>query len=143
MATFRATINSPLPPDEAFRRMAAFERVPEWDPATTASVRIGPDGLGAEYDVTTTFGGKTQTIRYRTTAHEPPRRFVVEATLPNGIGLRDEITVGSDGTGSSVTYDARILPKGIWKLANPVFHLVFARIGGRAVPLIRRYLDVA
>ena len=143
MATFRASISSPLPPDEAFARMAAFERVPEWDPATMASVRIGPDGLGAEYDVTTRFGGRTQVLRYRTTTHEPPGRFVVEATLPNGIGLRDEITVTSAGSGSTVTYDARILPTGIWKLANPVFQLVFARIGARAVPLMRRYLDAA
>lgn len=140
MATFRATINSPLPPEEAFSRMAAFERVPEWDPATTASVRIGAPGPGAEYDVTTKFGGKTQTIRYRTTVHEPSQRFVVEAKLPNGIGLRDEITVTANGPGSAVTYDARILPRGIWKLANPIFQLVFARIGARAVPLIRRYL---
>jgi hypothetical protein len=49
--------------------------------------------------------------------------------------------VTADGAGSAVTYDARIVPKGIWKLANPVFQLVFARIGARAVPLIRRYLD--
>ncbi len=124
--------------------MAAFDRVPEWDPATTASTRVGDaTGLGAEYDVTTRFGGRTMVVRYRTTVYEPGRRFVVEATLPNGVGLRDDITVAPDGAGSVVTYDARIVPKGLWRLADPIFHLVFTRLGGRAVPEIRRFLGNA
>jgi hypothetical protein len=144
MATFRAQIRSPLPPDEAFARMAAFDRVPEWDPATSASSRIGAaPGLGTEYDVTTTFGGRTMLVRYTTTAYEPPRRFVVEARLPNGVGLRDEITVAPDGPGSVVTYDARIVPKGLWRLADPVFHLIFTRLGARAMPGIRAFLGAA
>jgi hypothetical protein len=141
MARFRAEIATPLSPDEAFARMAAFERVPEWDPATSASTRIGEPGVGAEYDVATRFAGRTLSVRYRTTAHEPPRRFVVEASLPNGVVLRDEITVAPGGEGSVVTYDARIVPSGIWRLADPIFQLVFARTGARAVPLIRKYLS--
>lgn len=141
MATFRAEIRSPLPPAEAFARMAAFDRVPEWDPATTASIRLGPEtGLGAEYDVTTRFGGRTMVLRYRTTVYAPPTRLVLEATLPNGNALRDEITVAPDGAGSCVTYDARIAAKGLWRLADPIFQLVFTRVGARAVPEIRRFL---
>jgi len=140
MARFHAEIVTPLAPAEAFSRMAAFERVPEWDPATSASTRIGEPGIGAEYDVTTRFAGRTMVLRYRTTAHEAPNLFVVEATLPNGVALRDEITVASRGDGSVVTYDARIAPTGIWRLADPIFQLVFSRIGARAVPHIRAYL---
>ena len=144
MATFRAEIRSPLPPDEAFARMAAFERVPEWDPATTASTRLGPEaGLGAEYDVTTRFAGRTMLVRYRTTAYAPPTRLVLEATLPNGNALRDEITVAPEGTGSCVTYDARIAATGLWRLADPIFQLVFTRVGARAMPEIRRFLDAS
>ena len=122
--------------------MAAFERVPEWDPATSQSTRLGDAaGLDTEYDVTTRFGGRTMVVRYRTTAFEPGRRFVVEATLPNGVGLRDEITVAPDGAGSVVTYDARIAPNGVWRLADPIFHLIFTRLGARAVPEIRAFLS--
>lgn len=63
MASFGAEIRSPLPCDEAFARMAAFDRVPEWDPATSASTRRGPKGPGAEYDVTTRFAGRTMEVR--------------------------------------------------------------------------------
>lgn len=141
MARFHAEITSPLSPDVAFARMAAFDRVPEWDPATSASTRCGEStGLGAEYDVTTRFGGRTILVRYRTTAYEPARRFVVEATLPNGVGLRDEITVAPDDAGSLVTYDACIAPRGLWRLADPIFHLIFTRLGARAVPGIRTFL---
>lgn len=142
MATFTTTVASPLPPDQAFARMAAFDRAPEWDPATQASVRIGTEqGLGAEFDVTTGFGGKTHVVRYRMSAYEPPQRFVLDAVLPNGIGLRDEISVAPDGTGSQVTYLARIHPRGLWRLADPVFTIVFRRIGARATPGLERYLD--
>ena len=141
MARFRAEISSPLPPDEAFARMAAFDRVPAWDPATSASTRVGEaTGLGAEYDVTTRFGGRTMVVRYRTTLFEPGRRFVVEAALSNGVELRDDITAAPDGAGSVVTYDARIVPKGLWRLADPIFQLIFTRLGARAVPEIRRFL---
>jgi hypothetical protein len=141
MARFHAEISSPLSPDEAFARMAAFDRVPEWDPATSASTRLGESpGLGVEYDVTTRFAGRTMVVRYRTTAYEPGQRFVVEATLPNGVNLRDEITVAPDGAGSVVAYDARIVPKGVWRLADPIFHLIFTRLGARAVPEIRAFL---
>ena len=142
MATFTTTVASPLPPDQAFARMAAFDRAPEWDPATQASVRVGTEReLGAEFDVTTAFGGKTHVVRYRMNAYEPPHRFVLDAVLPNGIGLRDEISVVPDGTGSQVTYLARIRPHGLWRLADPVFTVVFRRIGARAIPGLRRYLD--
>ena len=142
MAKFITTIVSALPPHEAFARMAAFDRVPEWDPATQASVLVGAErGLGAEFDVTTRFAGKTQNVRYRMSVYEPLHRFVLDATLPNGIALRDEITVAPDGTGSLVTYDARILPRGVWRLADPVFKVVFGRIGARATPGLERYLD--
>lgn len=141
MARFRTEIRSPLAPVDAFARMAAFERVPEWDPNTSASERVGDAvGLGAEYDVTTRFGGRTLVVRYRVTSHESPERFVIESDLPNGIHLRDEITVGPDGPGSLVTYDARIVPSGVWRLAEPLFQLVFRRIGAQAVGPLHRYL---
>ena len=143
MARFNTTIASPLPPDEAFARMAAFDRVPEWDPATEASVRVGDEtGKGAAFDVTTTFGGKTHVIRYTMSEHDPPRRFVLDARMPNGFALRDEITVAPGGGGGSlVTYDAVISPRGIWKLAAPILQRVFTRIGAKAIPGLRSYLD--
>lgn len=143
MASFRATIVSPLAPAEAFGRMAAFERVPEWDPATSASERIGAaPGPGTAYDVTTRFGRRTHVIRYDTTEFEAPTRFVLQATLPNGIRLRDTVTVAPDaGPGSVVTYEARIIPSGVWRLAAPILQLIFTRIGAKALPGMRRYLD--
>ena len=55
------------------------------DDRTSAVGRLvlvgGEPGIGAEYDVTTRFAGRTMVLRYRTTAHEAPHLFVVEATL--------------------------------------------------------------
>ena len=142
MARFHTTVASPLPPDEAFARMAAFERVPEWDPNTKAAKRIGEAaGVGSEFQISTVFGGRVLELVYRTTAFEAPRRLVLESSMPNGIQLRDEITVVPDGSGSRVTYDARILPKGFWRIAEPIFQMIFGRVGSRAIIPLSRFLD--
>ena len=142
MAHFQTTIASPLSPDEAFARMAAFERVTEWDPNTSIANRVGgATGLGSEFKITTAFGKRVMDLVYRTTAFEAPRRLVLESSLPNGINLRDEITVVPDGTGCRVTYDARILPKGFWRIAEPIFQMIFGKVGARAIIPLSRFLD--
>lgn len=142
MARFHTTIASPLSSDEAFARMAAFERVPEWDPNTRSAKRLGETtGLGSEFQISTVFGGRVLELVYRTTAFESPRRLVLESSMPNGIQLRDEITVVADGTGCRVTYDARILPKGLWRIAEPIFQIIFGRVGSRAIIPLSRFLD--
>ena len=50
-------------------------------------------------------------------------------------------TVVPDGTGCRVTYDARILPKGFWRIAEPIFQLIFGKVGARAIIPLSRFLD--
>lgn len=141
MARYRTTIESALAPAEAFAKMAAFERVPEWDPNTSSAQRVGDtQGLGSAFDVTTTFGRSTMLVRYTTTVHESPHRLVLEATLPNGNGLRDEITFAPSGSGAVVTYDARIFARGAWRLADPIFQVIFRRIGRRVIAPLTTFL---
>ncbi len=142
MARFVTTVPSSLPPGEAFAKLAAFERVPEWDPNTSAGTRVGADlGPGTEFDITTVFGGRTLELRYRMSVYEPGMQVVVEATMPNGTYLRDAISFAPTSGGCDVTYDARITPKGVWKLANPVFQVIFGRIGAKVVEPLTRYLS--
>jgi hypothetical protein len=142
MARFRTTISSPLTADVAFAKLAAFERAPAWDPNTTAGSRVGAAlAAGTAFDITTVFGGRTLELRYTMTAYEPSRRFVVEADMPNGTHLRDEITFAPGETGCDVTYDALIRTRGVWKLADPLFQIIFRRIGRSVVGPLTTYLS--
>lgn len=141
MARFVTTVPSAIGPADAFAKLAAFERVPEWDPNTSAGTRVGAElGFGTEFDITTVFGGRTLELRYRLTVYQPDTQMVFEATMPNGTHLRDAISFVATPSGCDVTYDARITPKGIWKLANPLFQVIFGRIGAKVVEPLTRYL---
>jgi hypothetical protein len=141
MARFRTTISSPLAADVAFAKLAAFERAPEWDPNTTAGTRVGSElAVGTGFDITTVFGGRSLELRYTMTAYEPHSRYVVEADMPNGTHLRDEIVFVPRESGCDVTYDALIRTRGIWKLADPLFQVIFRRIGRSVVGPLSTFL---
>jgi Polyketide cyclase / dehydrase and lipid transport len=141
MPSFRLTVVSPLSPDEAFDRMAAFERVTEWDPNTSSARRLDAAiGFGARFAIETAFGGRTLSAEYRIAAYEPPRRLVLESVLKN-VRLRDEITVVPDPEGCRMTYDARVTPTGAWKLAGPVLQVIFTRACRRTIGPLGEYLD--
>ena len=141
MASFVLTVVSPLSPDVAFDRMAAFERVTEWDPNTSSARRVDATiGLGTRFAIDTAFGGRTLRAEYRISAYEPPRLLVMESALKN-VHLRDEITVVPDPEGCRMTYDARVMPKGAWRLAGPVLQVIFTRACRRTIGPLGAYLD--
>ncbi len=121
--------------------MAAFERVTEWDPNTRAAHRVGEaSGLGACFAIETVFGGRTVCAEYHITTHEAPRRLVLESTLRN-VRLRDEITIEPDAEGCRMSYEARVMPLGLWRLAGPLLQAIFTRACRRTIGPLGRYLD--
>ena len=140
MATYLVRIRSPKSPPEAFAYMANLANFAEWDPGVTRVEQIegeGP-GQGAAFDVTVK--GLRTPLRYRTTRFEPPNSIVALAESRFLTSL-DTITVEDDGTGSIVTYDAKLTLNGPLGLADPILGLTFGRIGDRATAGLIRVLD--
>ena len=127
MARYVTTIESKLPPEEAFAYMADFSNARHWDPSVSKAERVDD----RTFDLVARFGGKDVPLRYTVIEHVPPRRVVFEATRP-GFVSRDTITVSPAAGGSSVEYDARIEFDGLRKLIAPLMQLVFLRVGARA-----------
>lgn len=141
MARFTVTVASRLSADQAFARIAAFERAPEWDPNTSEAHRVGEaTGVGARFDITTSFGGRTLAATYRITTYEAPHRLVLESNLAN-VDLRDEISVAPTESGCDVTYDARLMPRGLWRAADPLLQVLFTRTCRRTEGPLASYLD--
>ena len=80
------------------------------------------------------------TLTYETVEFERPSRVVFRS----GTGMatiEDTITITPDGEGSKVEYVADIRLKGISRLLDPVFSLIFQRVGDRAAEGLRKALD--
>lgn len=143
MARYIGTIETPKPVEEVFDYMADFTSVERWDETAVRAVRLddGPPGLGARFRVTVRFAGRENDFDYETVAFERPDRLVLRAE--NGsVVSEDEVTVRPLPTGGTeLTYDARLQPKGLMKLADPVLGILFKRLGDNAAAGLARELD--
>jgi hypothetical protein len=140
MAQYRAVVESTRSAEDAFAYLAEFHHVAEWDPgAARAQALDGPARRGARFEVVTLFRGREMPLTYEMTTFDPPRQFVVEAS--NGrVKSVDTITVEPREGGSRVTYDARLIPEGIWIVLTPIFARAFQRIGRAAHEGLRNAL---
>ncbi|HZE05160.1 MAG TPA: SRPBCC family protein [Solirubrobacteraceae bacterium] len=134
MARYRATVFTPLAPDEAFAYLSDFATTEEWDPGVVRAERItrGAPALGSEFRVTSAVLGRETSLTYRIVAHDPPRAV----TLIGGncsIISEDTITFQPTGEGgTSISYDADLRLRGPLRAADPLLALVLQRIGDRA-----------
>jgi carbon monoxide dehydrogenase subunit G len=141
MANYSTSVDSPKSAEEVFKYMADFRNAEEWD-ANTSSVKLiaGEAGeVGSRYEVITGFGGRDLKMEYETVSVDEPSQVVFESST--GMAkIRDTIDVTADGTGSRLDYDARIMTSGLGKLLDPVFSLIFKRVGDRAAESLRKAL---
>ena len=144
MATYRTVVESPQSPEQAFDYLANFENVTLWDENTASSDCLSeePGTAGARYRVVTTFGSRSMTLTYETIEFDRPRR-VVFRTGTSMATIEDTITISpaAGGEGSSVEYVADIRLKGLGRLLDPVFSVIFRRVGDRAAEGLRAALD--
>ena len=134
MTHYAATVTSPGSPAEVFDYLADFSSTAEWDPGVSEAWRLTGEPLrvGARFHVVANFLGRGVTLEYRTVEIDPPRRVVLRAETATVVS-EDTITVrGLPGSGTEVTYDARLRLRGALRIADPVLGLLFRRVGDRA-----------
>jgi hypothetical protein len=142
MARYVTSIESSLPPADAFAYMADFANAPAWDPSVTRAQRVGdaPVGPGAAFDLVARFAGRDVALRYVIVDYDAPHRVVLEARRPR-FASRDSISVDAAGGGSVVHYDARLEFDGIGRFADPVMQWIFSRVGRAAAAGMRAALN--
>ena len=141
MANYNATVSSPKSPEEAFDYLADFTNATEWDPNTNVSECVSgePGSVGSKYRVVTEFGGREMELTYETVEVDRPNRVVLQSGN-SSTEIRDTMTFRPTATGTDVTYDANVKPKGLTKLIDPVLTLMFKRVGDRAADGLRKAL---
>ena len=142
MARYVGTILTPKPAEEVYDYMADFRSVEQWDKTVTEAKLIGNQqpGKGARFKVTFKLAGRENTFEYETIEAERPHRLLLRAESGTVISL-DEVTVREVAQGTELTYDAKLEPKGIAKVADPALGLLFKRLGDNAAKGLARELD--
>ena len=143
MPTYRTTVSSSLPAEQAFQYMARFENLTEWDPSAIESRALdGEPAAGARYDVAVRFGKGEQRLQYVIRDYEAPRLVRLFADAGRYTST-DTVTVAPDGNGSTVTYEAVIELRGLMKLLSPIIASRFRAVGDAARDGMLRALNPA
>ena len=142
MARYVGRILTSKPADQVYDYMADFTSVEQWDETVTEAKLIGNQqpGKGARFSVTFKLAGRENTFEYETIEAERPHRFLLRAESGTVVSL-DEVTVREVAEGTELTYDAKLEPKGLMKIADPVLGLLFKRLGDNAAKGLARELD--
>jgi carbon monoxide dehydrogenase subunit G len=141
MARYRASIDTPWTPDEAFAYLSDFSTSAEWDPGVVEADRVGsaPVSEGTEFRLLAAFLGRKTRLTYQVVEYEPPRAVTFLGENATVVS-HDRITFETIPTGTRVTYDAELKLKGALRLADPLLGLAFNRVGDRALAGLREVL---
>jgi hypothetical protein len=130
-----------MTPEQTFEYLADFSTAAEWDANTKSSDLVSGDPMsaGAEYKVVTEFAGRDLTLTYRTAQLQRPGKIVFHSGTAIA-DIEDVITISADGSGSEVSYEANIKPQSIAIVLDPVFSMIFKRVGDRAAQSLKETL---
>ena len=141
MAHYRASLDTPLPREEAFAYLSDFSTTEEWDPGVVQARRRDAEGLGegSEFRLLTRFLGRTVGITYTVIEYEPPGAVTFHGENAT-VTSRDRITFLNTGEGTRIVYDAELTLRGPLRLADPLLRPAFERVGDRALAGLRQTL---
>jgi len=141
MARYKATVDTPHTPDEAFAYLSDFSTTAEWDPGVLEAERLGDEPIadGSEFRLVAHFLHRKTTLTYSIVEYDPPSAVTFRGENSSVVSL-DRITFEPWGGGARITYDADLALKGPVKLADPLLALAFKRVGDRALAGMRKTL---
>jgi carbon monoxide dehydrogenase subunit G len=141
MARYKASVDTPRPPDEVFAYLSDFSTTAEWDPGVLEAERLGeePVAEGSEFRLVAEFLHRKTPLTYRIVEFDPPSAVTFRGENSSVVSL-DRITFEPSDGGTRITYDADLTLKGPLKLADPLLALAFKRVGDRALAGMRKTL---
>ncbi len=141
MARLAYTIASPLPPAEAFARVADFGRLAEWDPGVAAVERLtpGPTAAGSRFRLLARFLGSSVAMEYELVDWDPPRHASYVGRTRR-VTSRDEIRCRPAGSGAELEMVADIGASGWLRAMEPLLVLAMRWQGRASLRALRRHV---
>ncbi len=128
--------------DDAFRDLADFGHLAEWDPGI-ARVRRHDRGalaVGARFDVVARFLGRDVPMQYELVRFDAAARHAELVGTAEGLRATDRITVTPSEGGAVVHWEADFELGGVNRFFAPVMRPLFARLARKAMDGLRRRL---
>lgn len=134
MTQLKETRKVAVPVEEAFRYVADFDNIEQWDPGVAESSRVGSGelGVGSEFDVMVSFGPSKSRMRYIITTYEPHSRVVLEGKGERLTAI-DDIRFAAVPGGTEVDYTADLEFNGFMRYLEPLLGGVLNKVGEKAL----------
>lgn len=141
MPTYTAQITTSASVDQAFAYLAQFDNTQHWDPGVSSAHALteGPPALGSRFAVTVELGAGPEELAYEIVEFDSPHRVVLVADGSKFVS-HDEISIAASGSGSEVTYQAKLTLKGLMKIGAPFAGRALRTAGDAAVAGLEREL---
>lgn len=142
MISLNESVQVNTTPEEAFRFVADFTSVAEWDPQVVSAQRMtdGEIGIGTKFALRFRIGPKIVPLVYEIRKFVAPSELVL---VGSGAGFRgtDRIVFESAGTGTRVSYTADLEFAGSDSLLKPLMTRLMKPIGKNAVAGLQKCLN--
>lgn len=135
------TIKVTQPQPTVVAYLADFTNTEHWDPGTLHCVRTdtGPIRVGATWKNVSNFHGRTTELEYRLARMDPARLTFTghnkQATTT------DDLHFTTNGTTTTITYNAEITFTGLLKLATPFVRRSFEKLADEVEASLRAVLE--
>ena len=141
MARYKASLDTPRPPNEVFAYLSDFSTTAEWDPGVVEAERLGdlPIAEGSEFRLVADFLHRKTMLTYSIVEYDPPSAVTFRGENSSVVSL-DRITFEPSDGGTRITYNADLALKGPFKLADTLLAFAFKRVGDRALTGMRKTL---
>lgn len=125
---------------EAFRYLADFTHLPEWDPgiARVERLDLGPLRVGSRFKVVARFVGREVPMHYEVKQYDEATRQAVLVGEASGIRATDRITVTSREGRTEVHWQAYFEMQGARRLLEPFMRPLFQRLANKAMSGLRK-----
>jgi hypothetical protein len=145
MATFHTSLWIPRSPADVFAFVSDFRNAPKWDPRTYSAVMVTgePIRLGSRFELQGGLLTKSvhaelpeilrgnDALPYEIVELDPPRVVAFRGETKT-TRYHDRIQLSAEDGGTRLVYDAELTLKGLLEIAEPVFQLLFEKIGSDA-----------
>lgn len=133
MPSVERTVHTAAPIQTVYEYLRDFGNAEEWDAGTVSCTPIGsgPVAVGSQWHNVSTFRGRETSLTYTLEVDEPREHLRIVGRNKT-VTSQDDLTFGTDDTGTTVSYRATFTFHGAAKLASPLLVPALGRLADDA-----------
>jgi len=134
--------NTPRSAEQAFSYIVDFSKIDEWDHTISDAAKVsdGDIGLGSQFELTFSMGGRKTPISYQITKFEPSHTAVLTGVSDRFTAI-DTVNIEQNNHGCKVSWQAEINFSGLTALLMPLMANKVKAVGAKTIRDLNKKLD--